>query len=278
MSPSGREREDAAAVLATKLGLFAPLSINEQEMLRRVTSGRLRVLQAREDIIREGEAPGYVNLIVSGWACRYKLLEDGRRQILSFLFPGDLCDLRIFILKRMDHSIGTLMPTTIAEIPRDAIIELTEGGSPLARALWWSSLVSDAIEREWIVNLGQRTALERLSHLFCEMYVRQNAVGLTSGMSCDMPLTQAELAEACGLSTVHINRSLQDLRGQGLVELQRKCLTIHDFNRLARLALFTPNYLHLDHVGTDEPASNGSTAGLGVIGKAPASREADDRP
>ena len=239
-------------VLATKLELFTPLSNDERTSLRKLSDGRLRRLGLHEDIIREGQAPNRVNLILSGWACRYKILEDGRRQILSFFFPGDLCDLRIFILKRMDHCIGTLVPTVIAEIPREAIIDVTEGGSRIARALWWSSLAAEAIEREWIVNLGQRSAVERLGHLFCETFKRLEAIGLATGTSCDMPLTQTELAEATGLSPVHVNRSVQELRAQGLIELRQKRLTILDFDRLAHRSFFTPNYLHLDRAGFGE--------------------------
>ncbi len=246
----------ASKPLITKLELFVTLSGDDKAAIDRAVSQKIRHLGPREDLIREGDVPDHVNLIQSGWAYRYKQLEDGRRQILGFFLPGDFCDLRIFILKHMDHSIASLTPVTLAEIPRAQILELTDNGSRLARAMWWSALVCESIEREWIVNLGQRTAIERMGHLLCELFIRQRAVGLTRGDSCDLPLTQSELAETTGLSTVHVNRTLQELRAQGLITLQGKTLKIPDLARLERTSLFTPNYLHLDKEGSEFNAND----------------------
>ena len=246
----------SANPLVTKLQLFATLSPDDKYALERASQTRVRDVSARSDIIREGDSPDHINLILSGWACRFKQLADGRRQILGFFLPGDFCDLRIFILKHMDHSIATITPVMLAEIPRDTILELTDNGSRLARAMWWSALVAEAVEREWIVNLGQRTASERMGHLLCELFVRLRAVGLSSGDSCEMPLTQSELAETTGLSTVHVNRTLQELRGQGLIILQGKTLTIPDLARLQRTSLFSANYLHLEREGREFDANH----------------------
>lgn len=235
--------------LVTKLELFASLSHDDKEAVAHASSLRVRDVDAHEDIIREGDEPSHVNLVLSGWACRYKQLPDGRRQILAYFLPGDLCDLKIFILRRMDHSIASITPVRIAEIPRDTIVDLVDNGSRLARAFWWSAMVAEAIEREWIVNLGQRTAVERVGHLFCELFLRLKAIGHTNGSSCEMPLTQIELGDTTGLSTVHMNRTLQELRAQDLIMLRSKALTILDFERLKRASLFSPNYLHLDRVG-----------------------------
>jgi CRP-like cAMP-binding protein len=144
--------------LILKLEQFTRLSSEDRRALNHAASLQQRRLGPRHDIIHEGDRPEFVNLILDGWACRYKTLEDGRRQITAFFVPGDICDLKVFILREMDHSIGTLSPVLLAEIPRDVVLDLTEGSSRLARALWWSTLVSEAIEREWVVNLGQRSA------------------------------------------------------------------------------------------------------------------------
>ena len=242
--------------LVAKLELFVTMSVEDKAAIASVSQQKVRRVGPREDIISEGDVPDHVNLILSGWACRYKQLEDGRRQILGFFLPGDFCDLRIFILKHMDHSIATITPVMLAEIPRDTILELTDNGSRLARAMWWSALVAEAVEREWIVNLGQRTASERMGHLLCELFLRLRAVGLSNGDSCELPLTQSELAETTGLSTVHVNRTLQELRAQGLIILQGKTLSIPDLTRLQRTSLFSANYLHLEREGREYDAND----------------------
>lgn len=242
--------------LIAKLEHFTKLSSDDKAVLQRAATFRVRQFGAREDIIREGDSPNHVNLILSGWAYRYKVLEDGRRQIMNYFVPGDFCDLKIFILKSMDHSIGTLSPVVLAELSRDAIEEMTERHSRLSRALWWASLVNEAIEREWIVNLGQRDAVERLGHLFCELYIRLEAVGLTVDGSYELPVTQAELGETMGLSSVHVNRTLQELRAKGLIVLRGKRITIPDIDRLKAVTLFNDNYLHLDREGREFDANH----------------------
>ncbi|WP_407525709.1 Crp/Fnr family transcriptional regulator [Methylobacterium oryzisoli] len=245
-----------ATYLIRKLEQFTALSRDDKAALERAASGKPRRLASREDIFREGDAPGRVNLILDGWACRYKVLEDGRRQIAAFLLPGDLCDLRMFILRQMDHSVGTLSPVTVAEIPKEAILDLTDNYPRISRALWWTSLVEEAIQREWTTNLGQRDALERMAHLLCEVFLRLRAVGLTEGPTCELPVTQAELADATGLSTVHVNRTIQELRARGLVILRGKTLSIPDLDALQDAALFSANYLHLGRIGHEYDAND----------------------
>ncbi|WP_262269979.1 Crp/Fnr family transcriptional regulator [Microvirga yunnanensis] len=206
-------------------------------------------IAAHTDLIREDAPPDGVYLILSGWACRYKTLPDGERQIMAYFIPGDLCDQRIFVLKRMDHSISTLTPAKVAVIPAETMIDLTECHPRIARALWWSTLVDEAITREWVVNVGQRKAFERVAHLICEMFVRVRAVGLAEDLSFEFPVTQTDLADTVGLTLVHTNRMLQELRAEGLIAWKGKRLTILDFERLADLSMFNPNYLHLEHEG-----------------------------
>jgi CRP-like cAMP-binding protein len=232
--------------LLRKLANFTCLSDTEANAVRECC-GDARVFAAGEDIIAQGDRTGGVKLLLEGFACRYKVLEDGRRQIVAYFVPGDLCDLRVFILKRMDHSIGTVAPSRVATIAPDDILRLTNSFPNLTRALWWSTLVEEAIAREWIVNVGQRNARERMGHLFCEMLFRFRAVGLNEGNSCTLPLTQAELAETLGLSSVHVNRTLQELRRQDLIVLESGTLSIPSLDKLMEVSLFNPDYLHLDY-------------------------------
>lgn len=236
--------------LIRKLEHFSKLSAEDKAAIERASAERVRKLRAHDDIIREGEQPRFVNLVLSGWACRFKHLDDGRRQIIAFFVPGDLCDLNIFILRQMDHSLGAITDATIAEIKHESLEALTIGHPRITQALWWETLVAAAVQREWTVNLGQRTAFERIAHVFCELFLRLRTVGLTDGDSCDWPLTQTELADTTGLSPVHVNRTLQELRSTEMILLRGKRLTIPNLEALMRAAIFSTNYLHLEHEGS----------------------------
>src|ERR1700690_590096 len=237
--------------LLRKLSNFTKLSEEESNAVNECIND-VHEFAAREDVIAQGERTGGVKLLLEGFACRYKVLEDGRRQIVAYFVPGDLCDLRVFILKRMDHSIGAIVGSKVATISPENILRLTEHYPTLTRALWWSTLVEEAVAREWIVNVGQRNALERMAHLFCELLYRFRAVGLNQGLSCTLPLTQVELAETLGLSAVHVNRTLQELRRQKLITLDGGTLTIQNLRALEELSFFSAEYLHLDY-GIDQP-------------------------
>jgi CRP-like cAMP-binding protein len=237
--------------LIRKLENFTPLAEGERQAVLDAIGPALR-FGPRENIVREGGSadgtplmPDGLVCVLEGLICRYKLLPDGRRQILAYLVPGDLCDLRLFILKQMDHGIATLAPASVAVISRERILELTNTYPGVTRAFWWAALVEEATTREWLVNVGQRTAFERLAHLICEMFYRLGAVNLADDERCELPLTQAELADTLGLSTVHVNRTLQDLRRAGFITLRGKNLVIHDLPALQRAAMFNPSYLQL---------------------------------
>ena len=235
--------------LIRKLEQFTRLAADDQRLLERVTCEHVRRFGPREDILCEGDEPGEIHLILSGWACRSKQLEDGRTAILAFLLPGDLCDLDNFLLRPMDHSVGALTAVTVAGIPRPLFEDLMLQHARIAQALWRAALIDAAIQREWTLSLSQRTAYERLCHLLCELFLRLQAVGLTQGSSCELPITQAKLAEATGLTLVHLNRMLQELRAANLVVLKSKTLTIPDLGALMSAALFNPAYLHLNQAG-----------------------------
>ena len=230
-------------LLLRKLEAFGPLPA-EDKLLLDAAIGQPRSIPADRDLIHEGDTPRDVRLIVEGFACRYKLLKDGSRQIVAFLVPGDFCDLHVFILKAMDHSISTLSPAQVVDIPRGRVLELTERPA-IGRALWWVTLVDEAVLREWLLNNGQREAEERIAHLLCELHSRLKIVGLADGGKFSLPITQAEIGDSLGLSAIHVNRSLQVLRAQDLISLRYRELVIHDPDRLRAFAGFTPNYLHL---------------------------------
>jgi len=231
--------------LARKLSSFVDLSPDDCRHLDDLCTDT-RTWGAGGTLIREGDRPEVVFLLLDGWACRYKLLPDGSRQIMAYLIPGDLCDIHIFILKAMDHSIGLLSEANVAAISKAAMQRTLEERPAIARALFWSTLVDEATLREWLVNMGQRDAYARLAHLFCEMWLRMKQIGLTHGNSFTLPVTQEELGDTMGLTSVHVNRVLQRLRAEGLLSLARGQMTLHDIDRLREIAGFDPNYLHLD--------------------------------
>ncbi len=207
----------------------------------------------RDDIIAEGTHAGNCHLVLSGLACRYKILADGGRQIVAFLIPGDLCDAEGFVLKFMDHGIAAIAPTTTALISADIMKSLLRETSSLAEALWWGTMTDLGILRERIVAGGRRSAYMRIAHLFYEMLVRYRMVELTDGNSFVFPVTQADLADATGLTPVHANRMLRQLRADGLLEFKSGVVTVLDPDQLKQAAQFTGTYLHLDRVHDRSP-------------------------
>jgi CRP-like cAMP-binding protein len=233
--------------LIRKLEHCALLSNEEKRALENACSS-VHNFAPRSDLVSQGDPAQRVHVILDGFACRYRMQTDGRRQVVGLLLPGDMCDVRICILRRMDHSIGTLSAVRAAQISKEAVDLLLERFPRLARALWWSTLVDESITREWVVNVGHRTAFERMAHLFCEIFERLHTVGLTRGSSCDLPLTQSELSDALALSAVHVNRVLMEMRHNGLITLRNQQLTLHDYESLRSIAGFDARYLHLDGV------------------------------
>jgi len=236
----------ASNPLVNKLGRFVPLKEEERDALRHL--GRNARLHRRGcDLIAEGDKPDSVFLILEGWAFRYKQLADGSRQIMAYLIPGDLCDIRIFMFEEMDHSIGLLSDAKVVKIPAAEMLDLLDRFPRIERALLWATLVDESTLREWLLNVGQRNALQKISHLFCELCVRMSVVNLVdTSETFALPLTQNELADTTGMTSVHVNRSLQTLREDGLVQTGQGKLTILDFERLARIAGFSQTYLHID--------------------------------
>jgi CRP-like cAMP-binding protein len=229
--------------LIRKLGHGVDLTEADRDRLAYL--GRTRQIDARQEIIAQGDRPEDVHLVLSGFACRDKVLRNGKRQILALLVPGDFCDLHVAILDVMDHGITALSPCTVAELPRATILNLTENHPRITRALWWTTLVDEAILREWLVNMGQREAHQQLAHLFCELLVRLQAAGIGDADGYPFPLRQGDLAEVLGLTSVHVNRTLQSLRDENLIVLRGRRLEIPDVERLKAYCDFDPAYLHL---------------------------------
>jgi CRP-like cAMP-binding protein len=206
---------------------------------------RKRTVGAGEDIVREGDRPRDCGLILEGFACRYKLLSAGRRQVMSFHITGDICDLHSFPLEVMDHSIGAITACTLGVIPHQALRTMAERHPHLARLLWRSTLIDAAVFREWMAGIGRKSAIGRVAHLLCEVLVRLQGVGLAHDGMCELPVTQTDIADALGLTNVHVNRVLKQLRGEGMISLRGTTLVVTRWEQLKQAAEFNPNYLHL---------------------------------
>ena len=226
-----------------KLEGFGPLPPEDRAALLMV-SVHTQSVPAGTDLAREGDPTESVFLILEGMACRYKLRASGVRQIMAYLVPGDTGDLDAALLKVLDHSIGTLSDCEVVRLAPETIQDLLQRPA-VASALRKATLVDEATAREWLVNVGRRAAIERIAHLFCEVLLRMQVVGRAQENTYAWPLTQVDLADTTGLTPVHVNRMLQELREQGLIELTSRRLKILDLPRLRALAEFRPNYLHL---------------------------------
>jgi len=226
-----------------KLEQFGTLSHEERQVIENLPIN-VRQVAANHDIAREGQRSDACMLLLSGMVCRYRLLQNGQRQIMSFHFPGDILDLTSLLLGNMDHNIGALTPIEVAPIAHATLLDWTERYPRLGRLLWQDTLVDAAVFREWVVNVGRRSVYARTAHLLCEMVTRLSAVGLVHDDVCDLPITPAELADATGLSIVHVNRALQELRSKQLVDLRDTALVLLNWEGLQQAGGFNPGYLH----------------------------------
>ncbi len=197
------------------------------------------------DIIAEHSRPAASCLLVSGLTARAISLADGRRQLTALHVPGDFVDLHALLLRKMDHSVMALTDCRVVFVPHPDLISITEKAPHLTRLLWLSTTIDAAIQREMIASVGRRTPLQHLAHTICELYLRLEVVGLATGGNFRFAITQSELADVLGLSLVHTNRTVQDLRATGLVQWNQTEVHVSDFDRLARLAGFDPTYLNM---------------------------------
>jgi CRP-like cAMP-binding protein len=228
-----------------KLRARDDISAEEEEVIR---GGVQRLLKVEADrvAVREGELMDHSMILLSGLAARRKDMADGRRQFTALHVPGDFTDLHSFTLKYLDHDVVALTNCTFAIVPHAHLKMMTERYHHLTRVYWFGTNLDAAINREWVFSLGSRDAIARMAHLFCELQVRMALVGLDRNGSYDLPITQQELGEILGITPVHVNRTLQQLRSDGLLEFARGMVTINDLDALRRIGEFDPTYLYLD--------------------------------
>ncbi|MBY9064379.1 Crp/Fnr family transcriptional regulator [Sphingomonas yunnanensis] len=225
-----------------KLSHYVDLSVDEVAALTRATAAGRKVA-AKTDLIREGDRPGPVFVMLDGWAMRYKILPNGSRQIMAFLMPGDACDLHIGLLAEMDHSIQTITAARVATISRSEMDEMLDQHRGIARAMYVAQLADEGTLRAWIVSMGRRSSLERVAHLICELFVRARWSDVTES-AFEVPFSQIILADALGMTPVHINRMLRDLRTRDIISMRRGSISILNPSALASVAGFDENYLH----------------------------------
>jgi CRP-like cAMP-binding protein len=201
-------------------------------------------VKASSYLMKEGDQPTHCCILISGYVNRHKLSQNGSRQIISIHMAGDIIDLQQLLLKRADHNVQCLTAARVGTVAVEDIRKLTSASASIADALWRDSLVDASIFREWVLNVGRRDAAARIAHLLCEFGVRSEAAGLSTGGSFELPMTQEQLADATGMTTVHVNRTLKKLASLGLIERKMRSITVNDWQRLKQMADFRETYLH----------------------------------
>lgn len=211
----------------------------------------VRIFGRRRTVIRRGTPIDFSIYLIRGYMCRYIDDNHGDRQLVSIQVPGDFVDLHGYPLKALDHDVGTITEAEVAVVPHAALDRLLAEEPALGRKLWFSTLLDAAIHREWIFKLGRLPSHGRLAHFLSETELRLRAVGLSDGFRFELPLTQPDLAEICGLTSVHINRVIRDFREQGLCLLRGGVAEILEPDRLAAIGEFDPAYLYVDRAALD---------------------------
>lgn len=227
-----------------KLRRRVDISAEEERAIRGAVAGE-RSIPADEIVVRNGEELNSSLILLEGWLARSKDLAAGERQVSELHIAGDFPDLHAFTLKRLEHDIIALSACRVAVVPHARLQDIIEKFPRLGRIYWFSTSVDAAIQRELTLSLGRRSAISRMAHLFCELHLRLDAVGRATKDGYEFPLTQRELSECLGLTVVHVNRTLQELRRRGLLELENRQLTIRDRPGLIAVSEFDPTYLYL---------------------------------
>ncbi len=231
--------------LIRKLESIFTLTDDERQALEHLPM-QITAIRADQDIVREGDQPSRCCLILSGFACTYKVTAQGKRQIVSFNIPGDVPDLQSLHLKVLDNSVSTMSPCNVGFIAHEVLRDLCARYPRITAPFWRETLIDASIFREWVMNVGQREGSTRMAHVLCEVLVRLRAVGLVEDHVCDLPITQAEFADALGFTTVHVNRILQQMRTDGLIELKGERFFVPDWEKLKQVGEFDSTYLHLE--------------------------------
>jgi CRP-like cAMP-binding protein len=230
--------------LFASLQTIANITDSHKELLSRLPVHVVSIAEGAE-IQQEGETPTNACLLLSGLLCSFKMCGDGNRQLLSLHLPGDIPDLQTLYLDCTDHGLVAVCPSRVGYIPYEALRSLMAHEPSIAALLVKRISIDGAICREWIVNIGRRHALSRMAHLFCEFFVRQRALGIASDNVMSLPLTQVELGDATGLSAVHVNRVMQELRRRGLISSRGNHHRVTDWRGLMSIGDFRADYLHL---------------------------------
>jgi CRP-like cAMP-binding protein len=227
-----------------KLRLRSEISAEEERVIRDLVAD-IRRVPADRMVVRAGEELKQCLLLLDGWLARAKDLPTGERQVTELHVAGDFADLHGFTLKRLEHDVVSMSECTLAVVPHERVRDLTEKHPHLTRVYWLSTNIDAAISREMALSLGQRSAISRMAHLFCELHVRLQVVGKAAEDGFEFPLTQRELSECLGLTVVHVNRTLQEIRRMGVVQAEHRHIRILDRKQLETIAEFDPAYLQL---------------------------------
>lgn len=230
--------------LVAKLTNHVALERGDVDAIERAFGRDIRMLDDRMPIVEAGEAPRAIHVLVDGWAVRELAMPGGRRQIVSILIAGDIVDFNAFMMVGADMDVRTVGQASVASLDRAALSQLNHDSARVGQALWWEAMVSASIQREWSANVAARRAEPRIANLLCNLLARLMLVDGVEGSAIACPLTQSDLANACGLTQEHLNRTLRGLRESGLVELSHGMIHLPDPERLAAIAEFAPAHLH----------------------------------
>jgi len=229
--------------LIRKLERLAKLDEEDREALASLRFSTETINEDRH-LVREGDEPSDCAVLVAGHACRYKSLSSGGRQIVSFHLPGDMLDAEQLLLSRADHSIQAITDVIVAWVPTVDLKKVVRERPAIADALWRDCLIDASVFREWVLNVGQRDPRSRIAHMLCEFAARRQAAGLGPPEGAALPMSQERIADATGLTSVHVNRMLHALMTQGVIALDGRHVQIIDWNGLRTIAEFDPGYLH----------------------------------
>jgi CRP-like cAMP-binding protein len=268
------QHAEPLAAFVRKLESHSDLSAEESAAIYALPC-HVRAIGAHRQIVNAGSSVTTCGFLVSGYAARTKIVGTGARQIMALHVRGDGLDLHNMLLPWADHDIVAITNAEVAFVPADALRQLVVSSPGAARAVWRDTLLSAAIEREWVVNVGRRDALTRVSHLLCEFVLRQHAAGIGGSGRYELPLTQEAIGDCTGLTSVHVNRTMQRLRGDSLISTQgNRELYVVDWEALTRAADFQPEYLYADGVGRNGRHRPVQLQGAGVVADMRTSRPA----
>lgn len=221
------------------------LDVQERQVLEKAIF-EIRTIDARRTVVQAGEILSVSMLLLEGFMCRYLDDREGMRQLVAVQVPGDFLDLHAYPLKILDHDVASLTAATVAIIPHKALDDINAAMPELTRKLWFSTLLDAAMHRAWLFRLGRLDAVGRVAHFLCETNARLVSAGLSDGSRFALGITQADISEVCGITSVHANRVLRQLREEGLCVFRSSLVEIRDVEGLARRGQFNPAYLYIE--------------------------------